>query len=202
MPSIYDVKPAFQKLLRPLVRALARHGVTANQVTVAAMLISIAAGGAIVLQPTASRLLLLIPLVLFLRMALNAIDGMLAREHDMKSPLGAILNELGDVFSDAALYLPLALIQGVPGMGVVVVVVLAVISEMAGVIAIQIGAQRRNDGPMGKSDRAFFFGALCLALGLGTPRGLWLDVVLVLAIALLALTILNRSRRALLELTG
>ena len=79
VPSIYDVKPKFQKLLRPLVRALAGHGVTANQVTVAAMLISIAAGGAIVLQPAASRLLLLIPLVLFLRMALNAIDGMLAR---------------------------------------------------------------------------------------------------------------------------
>jgi CDP-diacylglycerol--glycerol-3-phosphate 3-phosphatidyltransferase len=35
-------------------------------------------------------------------MALNAIDGMLAREHDMQSPLGAMLNELGDVLSDVA----------------------------------------------------------------------------------------------------
>ena len=46
------------------------------------------------------RVLLLLPAVLFLRMALNAIDGMLAREHNQKSALGAILNELGDVFSD------------------------------------------------------------------------------------------------------
>ena len=201
MPSIYGVKPTFQKLLRPLVRALARHGVTANQVTVAAMLISIAAGSAIVLQPTASRLLLLIPLVLFLRMALNAIDGMLAREHDMKSPLGAILNELGDVLSDAALYLPLALIQGVPGMGVVVVVVLAVISEMAGVIAIQIGAQRRYDGPMGKSDRAFVFSVIALLLGLGVAPGWWLNIVLLLMSVLLAVTVINRARHALKEVT-
>jgi CDP-diacylglycerol--glycerol-3-phosphate 3-phosphatidyltransferase len=40
-------------------------------------------------------------------MALNAIDGMLAKEFALKSRLGAMLNELGDVFSDAALYLPL-----------------------------------------------------------------------------------------------
>ena len=32
--------------------------------------------------------------------------------------------------------------------------------EMAGVVAVQIGAERRYDGPMGKSDRAFTFGLL------------------------------------------
>ena len=43
-------------------------------------------------------------------MALNAIDGMLAREYGQKSRLGAYLNELGDVVSDAALYAPFALL--------------------------------------------------------------------------------------------
>ena len=37
-------------------------------------------------------------------MAFNAIDGMLAREFGQKSRLGAYLNELTDVVSDAALY--------------------------------------------------------------------------------------------------
>ena len=37
MPSVYDIKPRFQALLRPLVRRLAAAGTTANQVTVAAM---------------------------------------------------------------------------------------------------------------------------------------------------------------------
>ena len=111
-------------------------------------------------------------------MALNAVDGMLAREHGMKSRLGAMLNELGDVVSDTALYLPLALVPGIRPATVVAPVVLAGLAEMAGVVGVQIGASRRYDGPVGKSDRALAFGALCLALGLGAPAGRWLDVLL------------------------
>ena len=64
-------------------------------------------------------------------MALNAIDGMMAREHGMKSAAGAVLNELGDVISDAALYLPFALVAGVNAPLVVLVVTAAIIGEMA-----------------------------------------------------------------------
>lgn len=201
MATIYDLKPRFQALLRPLVGRLADQGVTANQVTLAAALISFAAGMLVLLiqQPWP---LLLIPVVLFVRMALNAIDGMLAREHDMKSPLGAILNELGDVLSDAALYLPLAAVPGVSVAAVVLVVVLAIVSEMTGVVAVQIGAQRRYDGPMGKSDRAFAFGLIALLLGLGVEAGIWTTLLLGAMAALLALTILNRARHALVEAAG
>ena len=45
MASIYDIKPAFQNLLRPLTRALARNGVSANQVTLAAAVLSGGVGG-------------------------------------------------------------------------------------------------------------------------------------------------------------
>jgi CDP-diacylglycerol--glycerol-3-phosphate 3-phosphatidyltransferase len=198
MPTIYDLKPGFQSLLRPLVGRLAAGGVTANQVTLAAALISFAAGTLILVihEPWP---LLLIPVVLFIRMALNAVDGMLAREHDMKSPLGAILNELGDVFSDAVLYLPLAVIPGVSAAAVVIVVVLGIISEMTGVVAVQIGAQRRYDGPMGKSDRAFAFGLIALLLGLGVGAGIWTTLLLGAMAALLILTIVNRARHALVE---
>jgi CDP-diacylglycerol--glycerol-3-phosphate 3-phosphatidyltransferase len=143
VPSVYDLKPAFQGLLRPLVRGLARRGVTANQVTLAAMFLSFAAGAAILAKAEDSAILLLLPLVLFLRMALNAIDGMLAREHDQKTKLGALLNELGDVFSDAALYLPLALVAGFDARLVALIVLLAAISEMTGVLSQTPGASRR-----------------------------------------------------------
>lgn len=199
MASIYDLKPRFQALLRPLTARLARSGVSANQVTLAAMLMSLAGGAAIALYPGTRSLLLLIPLLLFVRMALNAIDGMLAREHGMKSDLGAVLNELGDVVSDAALYLPLALIPGVPKSLVVVAVVLAVMSEMAGVVAVQIGASRRYDGPMGKSDRAFVFGLIALLLGLGVALGPWLTILLAAVCALLVATLLRRAGNALEE---
>jgi len=196
MPSIYDIKPRFQALLRPLTRGLARAGVTANQVTVAAMALSFAAGAAVYASGGAAWSLLAVPVVLFVRMGLNAIDGMLAREHNMKSRLGAVLNELGDVLSDSALYLPFAVIAGVQPALVVVIVLLAAISEMAGVVGVQVGGERRYDGPMGKSDRAFVFGLLALLLGLGVAPGTWSLVFLAVVAALLAWTILNRARGA------
>lgn len=202
MPSVYDLKPKFQNLLRPLVGRLAEKGITANHVTMAAVALSFLAGGAIALFPETQWMLLAIPLVLFVRMALNAIDGMLAREHDMASSLGAILNELGDVLSDAALYLPLALVPGIGAPWVVLMVLLAVISEMTGVIAVQIGASRRYEGPMGKSDRAFWVGCVSLILGFGAAPDPWVDIVLILILVLLGLTIWNRSRKALEEIRG
>ncbi|PYQ58293.1 MAG: hypothetical protein DMF53_20675 [Acidobacteria bacterium] len=202
MPSVYDLKPAFQRLLRPLCGSLARAGVTANQVTVGAALLSLAAGGLVAWRPAARWPLLLIPGVLLVRMALNAIDGMLAREHGQKSALGGILNELGDVVSDAALYLPLALVPGIFPWLVVILVLLAGLTEMTGLAAVQIGASRRYDGPMGKSDRAVALGALCLALGLGAPAGSWTNVLLTLLDVALVLTVINRSRQALRELDG
>ncbi|MEJ2567050.1 MAG: CDP-alcohol phosphatidyltransferase family protein, partial [Gammaproteobacteria bacterium] len=178
MPSIYDLKPRFQALLRPLAGFLAKSGATANHVTVSALVLSFLAGSMIVLWPTARWPMYLIPVVLFVRMALNAVDGMLAREHHMQSRLGAVLNELGDVISDAALYLPFAMVPGISAAAVVLVVVLGIVSEMAGVVAIQIDAARRYDGPMGKSDRAFAFGFIGLLLGSGVSAGLWVNIIL------------------------
>jgi CDP-diacylglycerol--glycerol-3-phosphate 3-phosphatidyltransferase len=197
LPSVYDLKPKFQKLLRPLCGVLARGGVTANQITVAAVLLSIALGLAIAASGGGSWSLLLMPPLLFLRMALNAIDGMLAREFGQKSRLGAVLNELGDVVSDAALYLPLGVIAGIPAVLVGAVVAIALITEMTGVVAVQIGASRRYDGPFGKSDRAVFFGVLALLLGLGVAPGWWSAAALVLAGLAGLVTIVNRARAAL-----
>jgi CDP-diacylglycerol---glycerol-3-phosphate 3-phosphatidyltransferase len=131
MPSVYNLKPKFQNLLRPVTNGLAQAEVTANQVTIAAMLFSVATG---------------------------------------------------DVVSDSALYLPLAVILPFNPALTVVIVLLAAISEM------------------GKSDRALVFGALGLMLGLGVPMASAVVHMLWMTLALLVITILNRSRSALAEL--
>jgi len=200
MASIYDIKPAFQNLLRPLVNKLAAKGVTANQVTLAALILSLLTGLLLAFYYRQTDVFMLVPLVMFIRMALNAIDGMLAREHGMLSPLGAILNELCDVFSDAALYLPFALLPNVSGWIIVLFVVAAIISEMTGVIAVQIGASRRYDGPMGKSDRAFAFGTIALALGLGVPPASWMNELFAVILVLTLATCYNRASKALAEI--
>ncbi|WP_131782475.1 CDP-alcohol phosphatidyltransferase family protein [Legionella gresilensis] len=199
MISIYNLKPAFQNLLRPASNWLARQNITPNQVTVAAILLSFFCGLLISFYPQAHGVWLLIPLALLLRMILNAIDGMLAREHQMQSALGTFLNELGDVLSDTFLYLPFALVTGIAPLLIISIVVLAIISEMAGVIAIQIGAKRRYDGPMGKSDRAFVFGVISLLFAFGIQASLLINIILGVMVLMLVLTIRNRINQALIE---
>jgi CDP-diacylglycerol--glycerol-3-phosphate 3-phosphatidyltransferase len=196
--TLYDLKPRFQDLLRPLVATLARRGVTANQVTLLAAAGSVLLGILLVLAP-ARALFLLLPIWLFIRMALNAIDGMLAREFGQKSVLGAYLNEICDVVSDAALYLPFAMLAPFAPAWVVVVVVLAALTEFAGVLGPGLGASRRYDGPLGKSDRAFVFGALALWIGIGGAMPDWLAWIMPLIAVLLAATVVRRVINGLAE---
>jgi CDP-diacylglycerol---glycerol-3-phosphate 3-phosphatidyltransferase len=196
--SIYELKPSFQALLRPLAAALFRLGVTANQVTIAACVGSIAVGAALVLHPSAA-LFAIVPAWLFLRMAFNAIDGMLAREFGQASALGAYLNELTDAISDTALYVPFALLPDSGPWLVGAVIVLALISEMTGVLGVMIGASRRYDGPMGKSDRAFVFGVIGLLVACNVPLTAALGWIWAALALLLVLTIVNRVRGGLVE---
>ncbi|MGH8618050.1 MAG: CDP-alcohol phosphatidyltransferase family protein [Burkholderiales bacterium] len=198
--SIYALKPKFQALLRPLVTRLAAAGVTANQVTLAACLISLAVGAVVWWHAANPVVFLLIPVWMLLRMALNAVDGMLAREFGQKSALGAYLNEITDVLSDAALYFPFAFLPGSSMELIVLVIVLSAVSELAGIAAVLTGASRRYDGPMGKSDRAFVFGLIGLLAGLGVPLPGWLNYAWMALVVLIGITIRNRIRRGLAEL--
>lgn len=202
--SIYALKPKFQALLRPLVRRLHALGVTANQVTLAACAISIALGVwlyAAAPEPRAApkELFLLVPLWMFLRMAFNAIDGMLAREFGQQSKLGAYLNELTDVIADAALALPFAAVAPFAPVWVATFVVLAGLSEFAGALGPTLGATRRYDGPMGKSDRAFALGAIALWIGIAGLLPSWAAWLFPALCALVAWTIVRRVRNGLRE---
>ena len=198
--SIYTLKGRFQALLRPLVGVLQRAGVSANQVTTSAALASIAVAALVAWQaPRQPLLWALLPVWMFLRMALNAIDGMLAREFAQQSRLGAYLNETGDVVADAALYLALLGLPGVHAAAAWALAWAAAFSEYCGVLGLMVGAGRRYDGPMGKSDRAFAFSCLALLLASGYARKAWTDSILWGMALLLLITIFNRSRHALAE---
>jgi CDP-diacylglycerol--glycerol-3-phosphate 3-phosphatidyltransferase len=200
--SVYELKPRFQGVLRPSVGALARAGATANQVTVAAAAGSLIVGAAIIALLPARWPFLLLPLWLFARMALNAIDGMLAREFGQKSRLGAYLNELCDVVSDAALYAPFAFLAAFSGVWTATVIVLAGLTEFAGALGATIGASRRYDGPLGKSDRAVVFGALGAWIGFGGPLPGWADWLMATIAVFLLITVVNRVRAGLAEAAG
>lgn len=201
MISVYQIKPKFQSLLRPAVARLAAAGATANGVTLAALGVSCLLGALLGLAGE-PRLFLLLPAWMFLRMALNAVDGMLAREFGQKSPLGAYLNELSDVVSDAALYLPFVAVAPFGWASVGAVIFLSALSEMAGALGPTLGAGRRYDGPLGKSDRAVLFGALGLWLGLAGELPNWSFWILPLAAVGIVLNIVNRIRGGLAEISS
>lgn len=197
MTSVYDLKPRFQALLRPLAGGLAAADVTANHLTVLAALGSIGVGATVACLGAQPFALLLLPLWLFVRMALNALDGMMARELGMKSDLGAVLNEVGDVVSDLGIYLPLALVN-TPALWPVVAFVLgAALTEFCGLLGQALGRGRQYQGPMGKSDRALLVGTLGLVTALFPQTIGWWRWVFGAGTALAAMTCLRRCRAVL-----
>ncbi|MEX5689012.1 MULTISPECIES: CDP-alcohol phosphatidyltransferase family protein [Pseudomonas] len=199
MPSIYQIKPAFQNLLRPWVQRLFNQGTTANQITLIAGIGSVLVGAVIAGFVQHPWVFWLVPAWMILRMALNAIDGMLAREFNQQSHLGAYLNELCDIVADCALILPFALLPGVSLWLVLLVALLALFSEYSGVLGPMVGASRRYDGPMGKSDRAFVLGVVAIAIALGWISALWINAVFAIIAVLLVYTLINRVRQGLKE---
>ncbi|MBI4970216.1 MAG: CDP-alcohol phosphatidyltransferase family protein [Candidatus Omnitrophica bacterium] len=199
MASIYDFKPHFQNFLRPLISSLVRMKLTPNKITLFALFGSFIVGLLVALHSNDLRWLLIVPVWLFIRMALNAMDGMMAREFNLSSHLGAVLNELGDVLSDLFLYLPLALIDREAAFAVILFSFGAVISEFSGLLGKAIGASRHYEGPMGKSDRAFFIGALSLVTVFLPKILLFWKWLFFFACLLLVMTCWNRLKNALTE---
>ncbi|GAF53865.1 alpha/beta fold hydrolase [Psychrobacter sp. JCM 18900] len=181
--SLYQLKTQFQNQLRPISNTLVEQNITANQVTVSAVLLSIGTAY-IIAKPAAEqqRLWLLLPSSLFVRMALNAIDGMMAREHGQASTLGAVLNEVGDMVADTALLASLTphinnkewqnLTANLPTNistsqhHITALIALSIGTELLGVTSNTMLGVRANQGPLGKSDRAFLLGVLGAFMGI------------------------------------
>lgn len=76
-----------------------------------------------------------------------------------------------------ALYIPFVLLFPHDFGWILLILFLSLLTEFIGVIAQAIGASRRYDGPIGKSDRAFIFGTFGLLVAL-FPKSLLLTGLL------------------------
>lgn len=200
MISVYQLKSKFSDILRPLVNFMVKIGITANMVTISALILSIITGVAVYFcVPKCTYAYWILPISLFIRMALNNIDGVIAREHNQKSNIGAIYNELGDILSDIVIYVPLLYVCGCCYWVIFAFTVLTIISETVGIMGVQIGASRHYEGPMGKSDRAFWFSMLAITLVYVQIPAKALLIFMLVVIALLVYTCFNRIQAALKE---
>lgn len=162
MISIYKIKPKFQKLLMPLLVFLRRLGVSPNLITIFSVFISFVISYFFWNALSNSLYFLIVAFGLLLRMMLNALDGMMARIYNLESEIGEILNEVGDIISDVAIYFPLIMFEFLEIEIAVIFILLSIINEFCGLMAKVTCGERRYDGPMGKSDRAFLIGMLCI----------------------------------------
>jgi CDP-diacylglycerol--glycerol-3-phosphate 3-phosphatidyltransferase len=163
MISIYKIKPKFQQLLMPVLKMLNKIGVTANMITWFAILLSIGTDVTIYFYPGKFALVLL-PISLLIRMALNALDGMMARIYNMQSKKGEVLNELGDVISDFIMFFPIGVLFQLNIGLLLSFLFFSLLNEYAGILGKAVSGERRYDGPMGKSDRALVVGLVSLLL--------------------------------------
>jgi CDP-diacylglycerol--glycerol-3-phosphate 3-phosphatidyltransferase len=179
MISIYNIKPKFQELLKPVLVFLHQRQVTANQITLASIVLSFVIGACFWFANTNLYLYLALPIGLFIRMALNALDGMMARTYNQQSKKGEVLNELGDVVSDLFIFLPLIKHETSSLYLVVLFICLSIVNEFSGLLGKVISGQRRYEGPMGKSDRAFVIGLYGLISFLGVSLGVYSSYIFI-----------------------
>ena len=197
MISIYKLKPKFQKLLQPLLLFLKRMGFSPNHITVFTIFFSLLIGYILFLGINNSFWFIIVALGLLIRMMLNALDGMMANQFNLQSKLGEILNEIGDVISDIAIYFPFLYFEAIKSEYVILFIFLSIINEFCGVLAKLISGSRRYDGPMGKSDRAFLVGIICIVLFFTDSILKYLDYVFIIAIFLILISSYFRITKAL-----
>ncbi len=198
MISVYNIKPKFQQLIKPVMEFLHRKKFTPNHITIIALLGSILTGIFVYLD-SGWLYLLVVPIYLFIRMALNAIDGMMARAYNQQSALGEVLNELGDVLADLAIFYPLLIKFGMdkhPNL-LVGFIALMIINEFVGVLGKAMGGTRRYEGPMGKSDRALFFGLLCLVVYFFPVVLSWIYFLIIIVVLAMLVSTIARIKNSL-----
>ena len=193
--SIYKLKTKFQNLLMPICRKLVDLKVTPNQITLTTVLLNIIFAGIIYKFSNFTYLFLIVPIFLFLRMALNALDGMIANKFNQKTKIGIFYNEAGDVVSDTVFFYVFLSVIRVNEMYNLLFIFLSALSEYIGVVTVMVDNKRHYEGPMGKSDRAFLISLLAIIyFFIGNQ---YFDYILILAIILLIFTIYNRIKSSL-----
>lgn len=172
--SIYGIKPAFQRRLMGLRDLCIRRGVSANALTFSALFLSVLGGAAIALSPESRPILIAVPFLAVGRLALNALDGMVAISSGTAHPFGEILNETTDRLSDILWFTGLAFVVG-PVLALSSLVAVLVASYV-GTVAKAAGGQRIYTGLMGKADRM-------IVLGIAAPIAVLVDLTDVFELA-------------------
>jgi CDP-diacylglycerol--glycerol-3-phosphate 3-phosphatidyltransferase len=194
LTGTYALKSRFQALLIPVRDCLVARGYSANQVTIVTAILCIFYAFLLAWPVSTKICLALLSLFLLLRMALNALDGMIATKTDTKSALGTVLNEVGDVLSDLFLFGAFIVILPAPHWSWLLLMTLNLLIEFVSLSLFMAIGQRPVMGPFSKSDRALYLGILSLLIFGFAGNNMVLSFYISLGILLALATIWNRVK--------
>lgn len=157
--GIYAIKPAFQKQLNPLKNLFIHYKVHPTFINLLGLVCSILMGIILYKFQNYWYLLLLVPVLAFIRTALNALDGMVSREMHIASRFGEVLNEFIDRISDVIIFIALGLSGSVSYVLASFAVILILLNSYLGIASKAAGGSRQYGGLIGKADRM-----LCLSI--------------------------------------
>lgn len=191
--GIYRIKPRFQRALGGTEDMLVRRRVHPDYLTIGALILSILGGVALWGTTRSIWLFLVIPVVAIGRTALNALDGLVARDTGLARPWGEVLNEFCDRLADVSLFTGAALAHGSQLLLGAAVIVVMLLSSYLAILSKAAGGRRQYGGVMGKADRMILLSvASVVALILFTYSVMTYFLIVVLAG--LVLTIVIRAR--------
>ena len=160
--GIYSIKPKFQEFLKPVKDWLVRHHISPTTINFLGFTCALAAALIIWRSIFPTPWLLVVPLLVFVRTAFNALDGLVSRELGVASRFGEVLNEMLDRLADTAIFLGIALNSSASYPLATLALVAVLLCSFLGVLSKSAGAARQYGGFMGKADRMFYLGLACI----------------------------------------
>lgn len=203
MSGLYSIKPWFVRGLGGFEDRLVARGVSADALSYAAVIVSLVAGCTVIAGYRVHPWLwfLVAPLAVA-RLALNALDGAVARRTRTARPFGKVINEICDRVSDVCFVAPLVVFLS-PVLVVAALVVISIVS-LCGSLGEVVGGSRLTSGPMGKADRVAVVGVAAAGAGLtGAAVPVFSSALLIITAGGLAtIAVRLRALRALAEETA
>jgi CDP-diacylglycerol--glycerol-3-phosphate 3-phosphatidyltransferase len=191
--GIYRIKPRFQVALGGVESALVRRRVHPDYLTIGALVLSALGGLALYGAHQARWLLLVIPVVAIGRTALNALDGLVARDTGLARPWGEVLNEFCDRLADVSLMAGVAFAPGSDALLGAVAIVVMLLASYVAILSKAAGGRRQYGGIMGKADRMIYL-SVAAVIALALPSLRIFTIFLWLVLAGLMVTLVKRLR--------
>jgi len=151
--GIYSTKSKWQQALRPVVGFCAQHHIHPDLFTYGALLLSFVAALAFLLARAHHAWLWLVLPCVLVRLLLNLMDGLVARQLGLASAWGEAKNEFGDRLADAAIFLGLAFGGYADARLAALALALILCVSYLGILGKALGGPRVYGGIFGKGDR-------------------------------------------------